>query len=98
MDSRPTGKAAPHAASIRGSRSYLASSWCHAHHIIAWQDGGPTVLDNLVLLCGYHHRLVHRGEWAIVMADDGHPDFLAATWIDPDRRPLRNRAPEVVLN
>ena len=74
------------------------SSWCHARHIIAWQDGGPTVLDNLVLLCGYHHRLVHRGEWAIVMADDGHPDFLAATWIDPDRRPLRNRAPEVVLN
>ncbi|CAN5620247.1 hypothetical protein BH24ACT11_BH24ACT11_15330 [soil metagenome] len=68
------------------------------HHIIAWQDGGPTVLDNLVLLCGYHHRLMHRGDWAIVMADDGHPDFLPPAWIDPDRRPLRNRAPEVVLN
>lgn len=65
-------------------------SWCHAHHIVAWQDGGPTVLDNLVLLCGYHHRHIHSGAWTVVMADDGHPDFLPPPWIDAERRPLRN--------
>ncbi len=33
----------------------------HAHHIRHWEDGGPTELANLVLLCPYHHRLHHRG-------------------------------------
>ncbi len=48
------------------------------------------MLDNLVLLCGHHHRLVHTGDWTVVMAHDGHPDFLPPPWIDPDRTPLRN--------
>ena len=30
-------------------------NWCDAHHIIRWADGGPTDLDNLALLCRYHH-------------------------------------------
>src|SRR5688572_17788152 len=34
---------------------------CDAHHIDHWMDGGPTALDNLVLLCRRHHRLVHEG-------------------------------------
>ncbi|MEU4620912.1 DUF222 domain-containing protein [Actinoplanes sp. NPDC023801] len=33
--------------------------WCEAHHIVSWADGGPTDLSNLVLLCGFHHRLIH---------------------------------------
>jgi hypothetical protein len=33
----------------------------HAHHIRHWEDGGPTELDNLLLVCPYHHRLHHRG-------------------------------------
>ena len=35
------------------------SKWCDIDHIIAWQDGGTTSLDNLQLLCRYHHRLKH---------------------------------------
>jgi len=27
-----------------------------------WVDGGPTGLDNLMLLCRKHHRAVHEGE------------------------------------
>ncbi|MEE9582178.1 MAG: DUF222 domain-containing protein [Acidimicrobiia bacterium] len=36
--------------------------WCDAHHVKHWADGGPTSLDNLVLLCGRHHTLVHDGK------------------------------------
>ena len=38
-----------------------ATKGLHAHHIQHWEDGGHTDLDNLVLLCPYHHRLHHRG-------------------------------------
>ncbi|WP_131810924.1 HNH endonuclease signature motif containing protein, partial [Mycolicibacterium monacense] len=38
-----------------------ATRGLHAHHIQHWEDGGPTDLDNLVLVCPYHHRLHHRG-------------------------------------
>jgi len=37
-----------------------ATRGLHAHHIRHWEDGGPTELDNLVLVCPYHHRLHHR--------------------------------------
>lgn len=33
----------------------------HAHHLIHWEDGGPTELWNLALVCAHHHRLHHRG-------------------------------------
>jgi Domain of unknown function (DUF222)/HNH endonuclease len=38
-----------------------ATRGLHAHHIRHWEDGGLTELDNLVLVCPYHHRLHHRG-------------------------------------
>ncbi|ORA38037.1 HNH endonuclease signature motif containing protein [Mycobacterium aquaticum] len=38
-----------------------ATRGLHAHHIVHWEDGGPTDLDNMVLLCPYHHRLHHKG-------------------------------------
>ena len=38
-----------------------ATRGLHAHHIRHWEDGGPTELFNLVLVCPYHHRLHHRG-------------------------------------
>jgi hypothetical protein len=34
--------------------------WCDVHHIWHWADGGPTALQNLKLLCRYHHTLEHR--------------------------------------
>lgn len=48
-----------------------ATRGLHAHHIQHWEDGGPTELFNLVLLCPYHHRLHHRGGITITgPADD----------------------------
>jgi len=38
-----------------------ATRGLHAHHLVHWEDGGPTELWNLVLLCPFHHRLHHKG-------------------------------------
>ncbi|MGH7882562.1 MAG: HNH endonuclease signature motif containing protein, partial [Candidatus Dormibacteraceae bacterium] len=32
---------------------------CESHHQQHWADGGRTTLENVRLLCGYHHRLHH---------------------------------------
>ncbi|WP_241834642.1 HNH endonuclease signature motif containing protein [Pseudofrankia asymbiotica] len=66
------------------------AAWADAHHVVHWLLGGETNLDNLVLLCGFHHRVVHRGEWVVVMGLDGHPYFVPPYSVDPQRRPRRN--------
>jgi hypothetical protein len=41
-------------------------NWTNPHHIDHWARGGPNRLPNLVLLCFFHHRLVHEGGWQVV--------------------------------
>ena len=55
---------------------------CHAHHITHWADGGSTSLNNLVMLCGHHHRTIHDTAWQVRLATDARPEFRA-----PPRRP-----------
>ena len=43
----------------------------HGHHIRHWLHGGETSVDNLVILCTFHHRLVHEGGWTIERRDNG---------------------------
>jgi hypothetical protein len=57
-----------------GSRRYT-----HAHHIVWWDKGGDTDLDNLVLVCGFHHRLVHEYGWRLSRESDGE-----VRWFRPD--------------
>ncbi|HET6344194.1 MAG TPA: DUF222 domain-containing protein, partial [Myxococcota bacterium] len=64
--------------------------WADAHHIKPWAEGGLTNLANLVLLCRKHHTLQHESEWVVRMADDGLPEFIPPTWMDPLQRPRRN--------
>jgi hypothetical protein len=45
--------------------------WSDAHHVVAWEDGGETRLDNLVLGCSRHHHLLHRQHWRQHLAPDG---------------------------
>ena len=66
------------------------AAWSQVHHIVHWADGGPTSLDNAVLLCGAHHRLIHQGQWTVRLGGDRRPEFTPPDWIDPDRKPLRN--------
>ncbi|WP_051723910.1 HNH endonuclease signature motif containing protein [Micromonospora chokoriensis] len=64
--------------------------WCDAHHIRHWADGGPTSLDNAVLLCGHHHRHLHHSDWTVRLGGDGHPEFIPPAWLDPTQLPRRN--------
>jgi hypothetical protein len=49
----------------------VAAEWCDVHHVVHWIDGGPTDLDNLVLLCRRHHVDHHEGAWRMSRAPDG---------------------------
>lgn len=64
--------------------------WCEAHHIVPWAHGGPTRLDNMALLCGFHHRLIHRTGWRIRLGHDRHPEFIPPRQTDRQPRPQRN--------
>lgn len=67
--------------------------WCEAHHAgDPWCTGGQTNLDEGVLLCAFHHRLVHTTEWEVRIVDQV-PEFLPPAALDPTRRPRRNRGP-----
>jgi hypothetical protein len=46
-----------------------------AHHLKHWANGGRTELDNLTLLCSYHHHLLHEGGFSICRRHDGVLDF-----------------------
>jgi hypothetical protein len=41
-------------------------NWTSAHHIVFWGRGGTNHIGNEVLLCHYHHRLVHEGGWQVI--------------------------------
>jgi hypothetical protein len=45
-------------------------SWCDAHHIVHWADGGETNLDNTRLLCRKHHTRTHRADRRSLAASD----------------------------
>ncbi|WP_284747036.1 HNH endonuclease signature motif containing protein [Amycolatopsis sp. RTGN1] len=67
---------------------------CQGHHIQEWAAGGPTELGNLVLMCGHHHRLLHRSGWQVRIAADGLPEFLPPVFLDKRRKPRRNNLHE----
>src|SRR6266508_3211632 len=81
----------------------LPPGWCDAHHLRHWANGGPTDLNNTVLLCPRHHHTAHHQHWTIRIAPDGLPEFLPPPpnhpphpppppppWIDPHQRPRRH--------
>ncbi len=63
--------------------------WCERHHVTAWADGGATDLDNLTLLCRYHHRQFLARGWTCRMVDR-LPTWFPPRWVDPAQRPLRH--------
>ena len=73
------------------------ASFCDAHHVKFWARGGPTCLTNLVLLCQFHHTMVHEGHWRLELDQhtwqvrtwrpDGRPHDLTSQPRGPTRRP-----------
>jgi hypothetical protein len=61
--------------------------WCDRHHIVDWILGGNTDLNNLTLLCRYHHTHFLRKGWTCRMNPDGLPEWTPPKWIDPEQRP-----------
>lgn len=59
---------------------------CDAHHSIHWADLGNTDLDDLILLCWYHHHHLHEQHWSLEPLGAGH--FVLRD-SDGDVRPLR---------
>jgi len=51
------------------------SRFVDAHHIRHWADGGETSMQNLVLLCRRHHRLVHEGGFGVHSESAGDIHF-----------------------
>ena len=64
-----------------------ARRFAQAHHIVWWRHGGATDLDNLVLVCFFHHRLVHEHGWKIERDPDG-----IVRWLRADGRPHETSA------
>jgi hypothetical protein len=66
-------------------------SWCEAHHVIPWSSGGRTDINNLCLVCPYHHRQFEQLGWTVRM-NRGVPEWTPPPWIDSEQKPIRNRA------
>jgi hypothetical protein len=60
-------------------------TFVEGHHVVWWERGGGTDLDNLVLVCAFHHRLVHEHGWSLARAPDGD-----IQWVRPDGGPYRS--------
>ena len=66
------------------------AAWTEVHHIHEWAAGGATDLDNMVLLCRFHHRHFAAVGWQVRMSADGLPEWIPPPWLDHQRRPVRN--------
>ena len=56
-----------------------ARQFTQAHHVVWWEHGGRTDLGNLVLVCFFHHKLVHEYGWKVKRGRDG-----TVRWFEPD--------------
>ncbi|SKA94145.1 HNH endonuclease [Agreia bicolorata] len=66
-------------------------SRCQAHHVIPWVSvtfaAGRTDIDNLALLCPFHHATIHTSAWTLEMIR-GKPHVRPPDWHDPKRTPI----------
>ena len=64
--------------------------YCDVHHLRHKQDGGQTSLDNLILICQYHHDVcIHRRGWQLLL----HPDGTTQARSPDGRQILHSHAP-----
>ncbi|WP_425844342.1 DUF222 domain-containing protein [Agrococcus sp. TSP3-2-1] len=62
-------------------------AWCETHHIIPWQLGGKTDIDNGILVCSFHHHEIHAGRLRVERAGPRPGQWR----IVPELQPARTR-------
>ena len=69
----------------------MPPEWCQAHHVIPHKQKPGTTIDELALVCEYHHLVALEQGWHVAMID-GVPHWTAPPWLDPTRTPRHNNA------
>ncbi|MFN2462800.1 MAG: hypothetical protein ABR573_02725 [Candidatus Dormibacteria bacterium] len=46
------------------------ASQCDAHHITWWSRGGKTVIEDMCMVCPFHHWQIHEGGWNVARTED----------------------------
>lgn len=64
------------------------AGWCDVNHIVPHSEGGRTEINNMCLVCSFHHHLMDRSEWEMLMLRDGRPAWRPPESIDPERMPV----------
>jgi hypothetical protein len=86
-------------------------SLTHAHHLVPWQMGGPTALENLASVCDHHHAVVepagryaldgsvadNPNRWRMEIGPQGYPQAVPPRQVDADRTPILHRRFQVRL-
>lgn len=67
----------------------IPAVWCQTAHGQPFRESKKTTIDDLALLCGFHHRLVDTQEWLIERVN-GRVWLTPPKWIDPDQTPRTN--------
>ena len=66
---------------------------CEAHHIIPWKRGGPTKIDNLVLVCWSCHDRIHDHNWQVIRRNGRYRLIPPDNTTSPNPAPSRKPAP-----
>lgn len=66
--------------------------WCTPHQVTRWAaEHGPVQLEDIGLVCERDRHLLHHTDWEI-QAGESRIEWVPPTWLDPERRPIRNTA------
>lgn len=72
----------------RGPGCTRPVSYCEAHHLDHWEDGGCTSVERGILLCKHHHMLVHNNGWRIIEDPVAGFAMVPPVSVDPTQTPI----------